>query len=33
VTWYLEHEDWVRGVTSGEYRNWMDLNYRDRETV
>ena len=27
VRWYLEHEDWVRDVTSGSYRQWMAKNY------
>ena len=28
--WYLEHMDWVENVTSGAYRNWLDLNYANR---
>lgn len=31
VAWYLEHDEWVRNVTSGEYKNWLATNYRDRE--
>jgi dTDP-glucose 4,6-dehydratase len=27
VRWYLEHEDWVRDVTSGSYRQWMAKQY------
>jgi dTDP-glucose 4,6-dehydratase len=27
VDWYLNNSDWIRGVTSGEYRKWIDLNY------
>ena len=27
VEWYLDHEDWVRGVTSGSYRQWMATQY------
>jgi len=27
VRWYLEHEDWVRDVTSGAYRQWMAKHY------
>jgi dTDP-glucose 4,6-dehydratase len=27
VLWYLEHEDWVRDVTSGSYRQWMAKHY------
>ncbi len=30
VEWYLAHLDWVGGVTSGAYRNWLDLNYGQR---
>jgi len=28
IRWYLEHQDWVNEVTSGEYRKWIDLQYR-----
>ena len=27
VHWYLEHEDWVRDVTSGSYRQWIAKHY------
>jgi len=27
VQWYLEHEDWVRDVTSGSYRQWITKQY------
>ena len=27
VLWYLEHEEWVRDVTSGSYRRWMEQHY------
>ena len=27
VRWYLENEDWVRGVTSGSYRHWIETHY------
>ena len=27
VRWYLEHEEWVRGVTSGSYRQWIETHY------
>ena len=30
VAWYLENEDWVRQVTSGEYRSWIETNYTQR---
>jgi len=27
VGWYLEHEEWVRDVTSGSYRQWIATHY------
>ena len=27
VQWYLDHESWVRNVTSGEYRHWVQKHY------
>ena len=27
VEWYLANDDWVRGVTSGEYQNWVKAQY------
>jgi dTDP-glucose 4,6-dehydratase len=27
VQWYLEHEEWISSVTSGAYREWIDLHY------
>lgn len=27
VRWYLENEDWVRDVTSGNYRQWIAAHY------
>jgi dTDP-glucose 4,6-dehydratase len=27
VRWYLDHQNWVHHVTSGEYRSWMTQNY------
>lgn len=30
VAWYLQHQDWVAQVASGEYRNWMNKNYTER---
>jgi dTDP-glucose 4,6-dehydratase len=32
VEWYLANDDWVKGVTSGEYQKWMQQNYSDRKT-
>jgi dTDP-glucose 4,6-dehydratase len=28
VRWYLDNPEWVRAVTSGSYRDWIDLNYK-----
>lgn len=27
VQWYLDHQDWVAGVTSGSYRDWLSQQY------
>jgi len=27
VRWYLDHQDWVQGVTSGNYRQWLSTQY------
>ena len=27
VQWYLDNQEWVQSVTSGEYRKWMDSQY------
>ncbi|MDM9624875.1 dTDP-glucose 4,6-dehydratase [Rhizobium sp. S152] len=27
VRWYLDNAEWVRGVTSGSYRNWVEKQY------
>ena len=31
VTWYLENQEWIRDVTSGAYRDWIEKNYQDRK--
>ncbi len=31
VAWYLQNRQWVENVTSGEYQNWIDDNYGDRQ--
>jgi len=33
VHWYLEHMDWVKDVTSGEYQKWVNTNYAQRGTA
>jgi dTDP-glucose 4,6-dehydratase len=30
VQWYLDNQEWVNEVQSGEYRNWVELNYAQR---
>lgn len=30
VNWYLQNQDWVHNVTSGEYRNWIQTHYTER---
>lgn len=30
VKWYLVHQTWVHNITSGEYKNWVNQNYRER---
>jgi dTDP-glucose 4,6-dehydratase len=27
VRWYLENTSWVKSVQSGDYRNWMQVQY------
>jgi dTDP-glucose 4,6-dehydratase len=31
VQWYLDHQDWVRKIQSGEYQQWMTKNYEQRQ--
>jgi dTDP-glucose 4,6-dehydratase len=31
VQWYLDHQDWVRDVQSGDYLKWLEKNYTKRE--
>lgn len=30
VNWYLENQEWVNNITSGEYRNWVQTHYAER---
>jgi dTDP-glucose 4,6-dehydratase len=30
VRWYLSHQEWIEGIRSGEYRNWIEKNYEKR---
>ncbi len=31
VQWYLENQSWVANIQSGDYRDWVEKNYTDRE--
>ncbi len=33
VAWYLANPGWIEHVVSGEYRNWMQQNYTDRNAA
>ena len=33
VQWFLDHQDWVRDVQSGEYLKWVEKNYSARGAV
>ncbi|HSN20317.1 MAG TPA: dTDP-glucose 4,6-dehydratase, partial [Usitatibacter sp.] len=33
VRWYLEHAAWVGQVKSGEYREWLEINYAARSAA
>jgi len=30
IEWYLANRAWTQAVVSGEYRNWVEMNYGDR---
>ena len=30
VNWYLNNQEWVKRITSGEYRKWISKNYKGR---
>ena len=30
VEWYLNHQDWVNGVISGEYKDWVNHQYSEK---
>lgn len=32
VQWYMDNQDWVRDVQSGDYLKWLDRNYTQRAT-
>ena len=30
ISWYLNNQDWIKSIQSGDYKNWIDINYRER---
>jgi dTDP-glucose 4,6-dehydratase len=30
VTWYLQNQDWIADIESGDYRDWIEANYANR---
>ncbi len=33
IQWYLDHEDWVEHILTGEYRHWITANYGNRSAA
>lgn len=33
VQWYLANQAWVRNVTSGDYKNWIQRNYKVEKSI
>lgn len=33
VRWYLDNLEWVKRIQSGEYRQWMETNYANRDAA
>ena len=33
VLWYLENQEWVRDIQSGDYLKWVEKNYENRDTA
>ena len=32
IKWRLDHPEWVKNITSGGYKSWIETNYLNRET-
>ena len=30
IEWFINNQDWVKHVQSGEYKTWVDKNYTNR---
>lgn len=33
IDWYLANPDWIAGVQSGAYREWIDTQYGNRKSA
>lgn len=33
VKWYLKNRSWVENIKSGDYMNWLDDNYNNRDSI
>ena len=33
VRWYLDNDAWVKNVQSGDYMNWIERNYSQRDSA
>jgi len=33
VHWYQQNQDWIKNITSGTYRDWIEKNYQQRKGV
>jgi len=31
VHWYLQNQDWIKDITTGAYREWIEKNYQNRK--
>ena len=31
IQWYLNNEEWVKNIQSGEYQKWIEKNYKERQ--
>jgi len=27
IKWYLDHDEWIKNITSGDYKRWIDKHY------
>lgn len=31
INWYLENGTWIENIKSGDYQNWLNINYKERK--